>query len=187
MPITTTLNSGDQVEIITAETAKPKPEWLEQAQTAKAKRAIKSFMKREQEHNYQRGMQMLEEALAKLNITPNNRVIRKLIAAYESNNKEELYTKIGAGIVTLDNLEKIVKTNSQNKILKFWKLFIKDDEDEGDDESTADEKKPLEEAELVVAECCHPLPGDSVVGFKDPLTHKIFVHKSTCDELNRLA
>ena len=187
MPITTVLNSGDQVEIVTAESAKPKPEWLEQAQTAKAKRAIKSFMKREQEHNYQRGMQMLEEHLAKLNITPNNRVIRKLIAAYESNNKEELYTKIGAGIVTLDNLEKIVKTNSQNKILKFWKLFIKDDDDEGDDESTADEKKPLEEAELVVAECCHPLPGDSVVGFKDPLTHKIFVHKSTCDELNRLA
>ena len=86
-----------------------------------------------------------------------------------------------------EHLEKIVKTNSQNKILKFWKLFIKDDDDEGDDESTADEKKPLEEAELVVAECCHPLPGDSVVGFKDPLTHKIFVHKSTCDELNRLA
>ncbi|MBQ2018655.1 MAG: bifunctional (p)ppGpp synthetase/guanosine-3',5'-bis(diphosphate) 3'-pyrophosphohydrolase, partial [Alistipes sp.] len=40
MPITTVLNSGDQVEIITAESAKPKPEWLEQAQTAKAKRAI---------------------------------------------------------------------------------------------------------------------------------------------------
>ncbi|MBR5281535.1 MAG: bifunctional (p)ppGpp synthetase/guanosine-3',5'-bis(diphosphate) 3'-pyrophosphohydrolase, partial [Alistipes sp.] len=103
MPITTVLNSGDQVEIITAESAKPKAEWLDQAQTAKAKRAIKSFMKREQEHNYQRGMQMLEEQLAKLNITPNNRVIRKLIAAYESNNKEELYTKIGAGIVSLDN------------------------------------------------------------------------------------
>ena len=143
-------------------------------------------MKREQEHNYQRGMQMLEEQLAKLNITPNNRVIRKLIAAYESNNKEELYTKIGAGIVSLDNLEKIVKTNSQNKILKFWKLFIKDEEEENDDENITD-NKPTEEPELVVAECCHPLPGDSVVGFKDPLTHKIIVHKATCDELNRLA
>ena len=186
MPMTTVLNSGDQVEIVTAESAKPKAEWLEQAQTAKAKRAIKSFMKREQEHNYQRGMQMLEEQLAKLNITPNNRVIRKLIVAYESNNKEELYTKIGAGIVSLDNLEKIVKTNSQNKILKFWKLFIKDEDEENDDENITD-NKPTEEPELVVAECCHPLPGDSVVGFKDPLTHKIIVHKATCDELNRLA
>ena len=131
---------------------------------------------------------MLEEQLAKLNITPNNRVIRKLITAYESNNKEELYTKIGAGIVSLDNLEKVVKTNSQNKILKFWKLFIKDDEEDGDEDG--DEKRDKsapDSSNLVVAECCHPLPGDSVVGFKDPLTHQIVVHKATCDELNRLA
>ena len=189
MPMTTVLSSGDQVEIITSESAKPKTEWLDQALTAKAKKAIKSFIKREQEHNYQRGMTMLEEQLAKLNITPNNRVIRKLITAYESNNKEELYTKIGAGIVSLDNLEKIVKTNSQNKILKFWKLFIKDDEEEQDDEhdEKRDKSSQTDGSSLVVAECCHPLPGDSVVGFKDPLTHQIIVHKATCDELNRLA
>ncbi len=189
MPVTTTLNSGDQVEIITAESAKPKAEWLNQAYTAKAKRAIKNFMKREQEHNYQRGMDMLEEALAKLNITPNNRVIRKLLTAYESNNKEELYTKIGAGIVSLDNLEKIVKTNSQNKILKFWKLFVQDDDDEDDEVHTPDHRtsSPTDGAEVIVAECCHPLPGDSVVGFRDPITHKITAHKATCDELNRLA
>jgi GTP pyrophosphokinase len=64
MPITTVLSSGDQVEIITSESAKPKTEWLEHALTAKAKKAIKSFIKREQEHNYQRGMTMLEEQLA---------------------------------------------------------------------------------------------------------------------------
>ena len=192
MPITTPLNSGDQVEIITAESAKPKAEWLEAVLTTKAKQAIKSYLKREQEHNLQRGMQILDERLAQLNITPNNRVIRKLISAYDSHNKEELYTKIGAGIVSLDNLEKVVRTNSNFKILKFWTLFIKDD-DEGDDEDTkGDDKKnkPKEHNEgqnLVVAECCHPLPGDSVVGFKDPITHQIYVHKATCDELNRLA
>jgi GTP pyrophosphokinase len=189
VPITTQLSSGDQVEIITSESAKPKAEWIDQALTAKAKRAIKGFLKREQEHNYQRGMQMLEEGLSKLNITPNNRVIRKLIEAYQSNNKEELYTNIGAGIVSLSNLEKVVKTNSQSKILKFWKLFINDKDDDGGDSDSGDEKqsKSTLNNDLVVAECCHPLPGDSVVGFKDPLTHQIFVHKATCDELNRLA
>ncbi|MBR6672899.1 MAG: bifunctional (p)ppGpp synthetase/guanosine-3',5'-bis(diphosphate) 3'-pyrophosphohydrolase [Alistipes sp.] len=192
MPITTPLNSGDQVEIITAESAKPKAEWLEAALTTKAKQAIKNYLKREQEHNLQRGMQILDERLAQLNITPNNRVIRKLISAYDSHNKEELYTKIGAGIVSLDNLEKVVRTNSNFKILKFWTLFINDD-DEGDDEDTKGDDKKNKSKEhnegqnLVVAECCHPLPGDSVVGFKDPITHQIYVHKATCDELNRLA
>ncbi|MBO7343559.1 MAG: bifunctional (p)ppGpp synthetase/guanosine-3',5'-bis(diphosphate) 3'-pyrophosphohydrolase [Alistipes sp.] len=191
MPITTALTSGDQVEIITSESAKPKAEWLEYALTGKAKQAIKSFLKREQEHNYQRGMDTLNERLAKLNITPNNRVIRKLMEAYESRNKEELYTKIGAGIVSLDNLEKVIKTNSNFKILKFWTLFIKDDDNDDDaEENTPHHKHPEkhpEHQELVVAECCHPLPGDSVVGYKDPITHQIIVHKATCEELNRLA
>ncbi|MBR5877543.1 MAG: bifunctional (p)ppGpp synthetase/guanosine-3',5'-bis(diphosphate) 3'-pyrophosphohydrolase [Alistipes sp.] len=190
MPITTTLSSGDQVEIISSESAKPKAEWLEYVLTTKAKQAIKNFLKREQEHNLQRGMTMLEEKLATLNITPNNRVIRKLIEAYSCNNKDELYTKIGAGIVTLDNLEKVVKTNSKNKILKFWTLFIKDQEDDLEEENTPANKETKHQENhehLVVADCCHPLPGDKVVGYKDPLTHQIIVHKASCDELNRLA
>ena len=187
MPITTALSSGDQVEIITADSAKPKAEWLEYAMTSKAKQAIKNFLKREQEHNYQRGMDTLNGRLAKLNITPNNRVIRKLLEAYESRSKEELYTKIGAGIVSLDNLEKIIKTNSNLKILKFWTLFIKEDEEKEEESTDHTHHKPAEHQDLVVAECCHPLPGDSVVGYKDPITHQIIVHKATCDELNRLA
>ena len=190
MPITTPLNSGDQVEIITAESARPKAEWLEHAFTTKAKQAIKNFLKREQEHNMQRGMQMLDERLAALGITPNNRVIRKLIESYDSSNKDELYTKIGAGIVSLDNLEKVIRTNSNFKILKFWTLFIKDQNEDKDEELPTDKRRNKESQDshnLVVAECCHPLTGDSVVGFKDPITHQIIVHKATCDELNRLA
>ena len=189
MPLTTALTSGDQVEIITADSAKPKAEWLDYVLTSKAKQSIKNHLKREQEHNLQRGMEILNERLAKLNIKPNNRVIRKLMEAYESRNKEELYTKIGAGIVSLDNLEKIIKTNSNFKILKFWNLFIKDDDKDDDDLDNLDDKKSKthDHQELVVAECCHPLPGDSVVGFKDPITHQIIVHKATCDDLNRLA
>ena len=190
MPITTPLNSGDQVEIITAESARPKAEWLEHAFTTKAKQAIKNFLKREQEHNLQRGMQILDERLAKLGITPNNRVIRKLIESYDCSNKDELYTKVGAGIVSLDNLEKVIRTNSNFKILKFWTLFIKDQNEDKDDDIPTDKRHHKESTDshnLVVAECCHPLPGDSVVGFKDPITHQIIVHKATCDELNRLA
>ncbi len=187
MPLTTALTSGDQVEIITADSAKPKAEWLDYVLTSKAKQSIKNFLKREQEHNYQNGMNILNERLAKLNLKPNNRVIRKLMEAYESRNKEELYTKIGAGIVSLDNLEKVIKTNSNFKILKFWTLFIKDNDDDEDIETNDHKKHNDHHQELIVAECCHPLPGDSVVGFKDPITHQIIVHKATCDDLNRLA
>ena len=64
-------------------------------------------------------MHMLDEKMKSLNIKLSGRVLRKIVPIYESNNKEELYSKIGAGIVNLDNLEKVLKVNSKSKILKF--------------------------------------------------------------------
>ena len=191
-PITTQINSGDQIEIITADTARPKPEWLDIVTTAKAKSAIKSFLKRERQNNIERGMQMLEERMKSLNIQLSGRVLRKIIPIYESNNKEELYSKIGAGIVSLDDLEKVLKVNSKSKILKFWTLFIPQKKEEEGDESgeTTAETTPKEagdEPVFEIAACCKPIPGDKVVGYRDPATGKIIVHKATCDELNRLA
>ena len=192
-PITTQINSGDQIEIITADNARPKPEWLETVTTAKAKQSIKSFLKRERQNNIERGMQMLDEKMKSLNIKLSGRVLRKITPIYDSKNKEELYSKIGAGIVSLDNLDKALKVNSKSKILKFWTLFIpQKKEDETDDAAIPGEIAPAEEApatepQFEIAECCKPIPGDKVVGYRDPASGNIIVHKATCDELNRLA
>ena len=192
-PITTQINSGDQIEIITADNARPKPEWLETVTTAKAKQSIKSFLKRERQNNIERGMQMLDEKMKSLNVKLSGRVLRKITPIYDSKNKEELYSKIGAGIVSLDNLDKALKVNSKSKILKFWTLFIpQKKEDETDDAAIPGEIAPAEEApatepQFEIAECCKPIPGDKVVGYRDPASGNIIVHKGTCDELNRLA
>ena len=192
-PITTQINSGDQIEIITADNARPKPEWLETVTTAKAKQSIKSFLKRERQNNIERGMQMLDEKMKSLNVKLSGRILRKITPIYDSKNKEELYSKIGAGIVSLDNLDKALKVNSKSKILKFWTLFIpQKKEDETDDAAIPGEIAPAEEApatepQFEIAECCKPIPGDKVVGYRDPASGNIIVHKATCDELNRLA
>ena len=192
-PITTQINSGDQIEIITADNARPKPEWLETVTTAKAKQSIKSFLKRERQNNIERGMQMLDEKMKSLNVKLSGRVLRKITPIYDSKNKEELYSKIGAGIVSLDNLDKALKVNSKSKILKFWTLFIpQKKEDETDDaaipgEIASAEEAPATEPQFEIAECCKPIPGDKVVGYRDPASGNIIVHKATCDELNRLA
>ena len=192
-PITTQINSGDQIEIITADNARPKPEWLEIATTAKAKQSIKSFLKRERQNNIERGMQLLDGKMKSLNIKLSGRVLRKIVPIYDCNNKEELYSKIGAGIVSLDSLDKALKVNSKSKILKFWTLFIpKKEEEDADDSQTPGEIVPAADASAAeplfeIAECCKPIPGDKVVGYRTPATGKIIVHKATCDELNRLA
>ena len=202
MPVTTQVNSGDQVEVITAENARPKAEWLDAVVTSKARQAIQSFLKSERQNNIEYGMELLQNRLAEYNVTLSGRVLRKLMPAYECRTKDELYSKIGAGIVKLDNLDKLLKENSSRKILKFWKLFIPGSENDGvdadqdidlDDEMVSLDDTALSEdgesnePEFVMAECCEPIPGDNVVGYRDPQSGRIIVHKSTCDELIRLA
>ena len=189
-PITKQINSGDQIEIITANNAKPKTEWLDIVTTTKAKQAITSFLKRERQNNIERGIALFEQQLSKFDIQLSGRVLRKVLPAYGCNNKDELYSKIGAGIISLDNLDKILKSSSKSKILKFWRLWrdtASDDICDDDAESVAPSKEVPDIDEFVIAGCCNPLPGDSVVGFKDTATGKIIVHKSNCNELNRLA
>ena len=190
-PITTQINNGDQIEIITADNARPKSEWLEVVTTAKAKQGIKSFLKRERQNNIERGMQLLDERMKSLNINLSGRVLRKIVPIYKCNNKEELYSQIGAGIIRLDDLDKVLKVNSKSKVLKFWTLFIPEKADDDIDENTPSDTQPTEatqaEPQFKMAECCNPIPGDKVVGYRDPATGNIIVHKATCDELNRLA
>ncbi|WP_288815683.1 bifunctional (p)ppGpp synthetase/guanosine-3',5'-bis(diphosphate) 3'-pyrophosphohydrolase [uncultured Alistipes sp.] len=189
-PITTQINNGDQIEIITADNARPKAEWLEAVTTGKAKQAIKSFLKRERQNNIERGMQLLGEKMKALNINLSGRVLQKIVPIYRCNNKEELYSKIGAGIISLDDLEKVLKINSKSKKLKFWTLFIPSKTEDEGDETDPNEPNPepaAPEPQFKIAECCKPIPGDKVVGYRDPATGDIIVHKATCDELNRLA
>ena len=183
-PITKPLKWGDQIEIITADSAKPKAEWLEIVSTTKAKQKITAFLKREQQNNIENGMTLFENKLAEFNVALSGSVLRKAIKAYGCKYKDEFYSHIGAGIISLDDIEEVLKSSSKTKLLKFWQLR---QEDEEDIEENNDTKPSNDDNSFVIAPCCNPLPGDKVVGFRDPATDKIVVHKASCDELNRLA
>ena len=181
-PVTKALKWGDQIEIITADNAKPKAEWLDVVTTTKAKQKITAYLKREQQNNVENGMALFESKLAEFNVAMSGRVLRKVMQAYGCNYKDEFYSHIGAGIISLDNIEKILKSSSTSKLLKFWRLLR-----DNDGEENANSPKTTNDESFVIATCCSPLPGDKVVGFRDPVSGKIIVHKATCNELNRLA
>ncbi|MFR9514762.1 MAG: RelA/SpoT family protein [Rikenellaceae bacterium] len=188
-PIFTPIRSGDQIEIVTSENVKPQAEWLQHVTTAKAVQSINYFLKRESQNHISCGMKLFEEELERLSIPLAAGLLRKILPAYDSATKDEFYSKVGAGIIKLDNLERAIKATSRNGISKFWGLFI-NDKASSTTTSTKGRKEQgktiSEESEFVIAECCKPIPGDVVVGYRDPVNNKIYVHKSTCDELTRL-
>jgi len=124
MPLNTVLNSGDQVEIITSDKASPEKEWLNFVHTPKAKAAIKNALKAESKNRIQKGMTILEEKLNEIGLSPTSETLKKIMIHYDVTNKEELYSKIGLGIITLDNLKKIVRKNPAKNIIKYWDLKL---------------------------------------------------------------
>src|ERR1041384_2110375 len=71
MPLRTELKSGDQVEIITAPSARPNPSWLNFVATGKARSRIRHFLKSlQQKESAALGERMLEQALASLKVSP---------------------------------------------------------------------------------------------------------------------
>lgn len=122
VPLSYELRNGDQIEIITAESQKPQREWLDFTKTPKAKGIIMDALTSEIKDHVKQGQNILDEKLAEFGITPQHRVYRKLTTSYELNNKEELFSKIGAGVLDLSNLSKMLKKNSQNKFVRYWNL-----------------------------------------------------------------
>jgi GTP pyrophosphokinase len=190
VPLNYKLNSGDQVEIITSDKQHPLPEWLDFVKTMKARSAIKYYFKTEIKDRVEKGKRELEEKLRAHNVIPSSRVFKKLLPAYDVTTKEQLYSKIGTGIITLDDLGDVLKRNSKNKLIHYWELAF--------DTITSDlpkinKKEPYllreedENAKIsyTIAKCCNPIPGDDVIGYMDT-NNSITIHKSKCFSALRL-
>ncbi len=199
VPISHILENGDQIEILTSEKQVPKLEWLKFATTAKARSKIKDAFKLEKQKHVEKGKEMVEEALktVKAPITSNN--LKKIIAHFNLNNKNQLYSEVGMGFLELSNLDEILGKKSPNKLVKYWNITFskKKKEENGQPESDTDaphqkidKKKPfiLKEAQdnvtFSMAKCCNPIPGDKVIGYLSTDDH-VIIHKTGCREVEK--
>jgi len=171
MPLSHVLKTGDQVEIITAENEKPKREWLKFVQTSKARKAILDQIRSERQSYIQIGKQMLVKSLDEIGKKMNDKVMNSLMEEFEifDSKPEEMYFKIGCGLISLDGLgEKLKKYHGINR----ESYFVISNSDE--------------HQKFILASCCTPILGESVVGFRSS-DGTITVHTRTCSNANNLA
>lgn len=203
VPLNYVLRSGDQIEIITSNKQKIQKEWLENVLTAKAKTSITVAIKAETKDRIQKGKSILETKLKNLNINPSGRVLKKILPEFKVSTKDELYSKIGSGIIKLDNLKKILKKNTKNKIIRYWDLQIskttssnktKKSTEVSTKKQKFNYKDPLiinddadqELYSITISDCCSPIPGDEVIGYKNPNDDFVIIHKAKCPTAIRL-
>ncbi|OOG38033.1 bifunctional GTP diphosphokinase/guanosine-3',5'-bis(diphosphate) 3'-diphosphatase [Rhodanobacter sp. C06] len=181
LPLRTRLESGQLVEIITAPSAVPNPAWLESVVTGKARTAIRQYLKHLQhEDAVDFGHRMLDRALeargGSLDAIPSE-VLDRFLHEIRLKRLEELLAEIALG-------------NRMPDVVARHLLALRD----GQSDDTAPGANPVHEkiritgAErgvLSFANCCHPLPGDPIMGYLSP-GKGIVVHREECPNVAEL-
>lgn len=186
VPLGAELKSGDQVEILTSENAKPNSNWLDYATTARARSKIKSSLKEEKKIIAEDGKEILRRKLKQLKITVNEKVVNELVNHFKLKTSLDLFYRIGVG--TIDNkMLKDFSAQRSNAIMSFIKNRIRKPTAAPDidkDEITAKYDmlvfgKEEEKLDYNLSTCCNPIPGDEVFGFVT-INDGIKVHKKNC-------
>jgi GTP diphosphokinase / guanosine-3',5'-bis(diphosphate) 3'-diphosphatase len=190
------LQNGDQVEILTAESQSPQPDWLNFVTTAKAKTKIKDYLKQQKNQHLDEGRILVEEAIKNNGAPLVANTMKKIVAHYNLNNKEQLFSQVGMGLINLKELDQILKKKSKNKFIKYWNVTFSRKEKEGEEsqeEPTVkiDKRKPFilkenpDNIDYSLAKCCNPIPGDDVVGYIGAGDH-VVIHKKDCQVAEKL-
>ena len=173
VPLLTEIKTGDHIEVVTDSIAKPNPAWLNFVITGKARSQIRAFLRTAESNDLViLGYSILNNALKAFHINPDNikkRHWQKLIQDYHMSSKDELLIELALGkkinVMVAHQLTAIMdgvkRTINQSKFLDVITI------------------KGSEGMAIKLATCCHPIPGDPILGFinKD---RGLIIHTHDC-------
>jgi GTP diphosphokinase / guanosine-3',5'-bis(diphosphate) 3'-diphosphatase len=173
MPLRTQLRNGDHVEILTAANASPNAAWLNFVVTGKARSHIRNYLKNARVHEATAlGERLLNNAMAALNPesqVPDPLVWERLIKENGLRNKQEMFTAIGLG-------------NKLPLVIAHQLLHMQGEKSGEPAHPHAIVIRGTEGIAVELAQCCHPIPGDPILGF----IHKdrgLIIHTHDCPSI----
>ena len=189
VPITTPLNNGDVVEIITNPNTKgPSRDWLKLCKCASTKTKINSFFKKEmKEDNIKKGKVMLDTFLKSKSLSFNKLFttenLEELYNNFTFENLDDVYASIGYGGITCGNVVSKLKEIERKRELSQEKpiIVIKERQIKN---SSKNKVSVLGFSNLLTkfAQCCNPLPGDKIVGYVSR-GKGVTIHRHDCKTL----
>ena len=194
VPLSHKLQSGDQVEILTSNSQHVQPSWINFVSTAKAKAKIQAILRKNSRELQKKGEEMLDEFLKKNNIGDQINAADQLTEFHESRNREDFFIGLAEKTILLgekdiDELQgKNTKNGGWRKLVPFLGRNKQKKEPEQQELFVVPEKfnrkKPIYISDENIRQykfkhCCHPIPGDDVLGFIDG-KHQIEIHKRSC-------
>ena len=205
VPLSHKLQSGDQVEILTSKSQHVQPSWINFVYTAKAKGKIQAILRRDNREIQKQGEIMLDDWLKANDLELTTSILDKLCDFHDIQKHEDFFLALGEKTIILGdkdldeirgkNKKKATNTSRWRKLVPFLG-HSKEKEEENQKSSLYivgkdfNKKKPViinEEniSQLVFPKCCHPIPGDDVLGYIDN-KNQIEIHKRACPVASKL-
>jgi GTP pyrophosphokinase len=186
VPLNYELQSGDQVEIITAKQQTPQPEWINYVTTIRAKRELTYLSKQANKLYHEKGERILNETFKSLGMKQQAKedmisktVLNSLLLHFSYKTLDDLLIGLGKNEVTITQLFAMAFNNGRTIADQetYQKLTAQEQDDNTETAITAGTQLPCP--------CCNAIPGDEVIGFKNP-DGTVSIHLRNCEEALRL-
>jgi GTP pyrophosphokinase len=191
-PLNTKLQNGDQVDIITAKNQTPSPTWERFVVTGKAKSHIRRFIRQQQRTEYVTlGKAMLQKVFQQEGYEFTEKAVNNVLGQFRAEEMDDIFAGIGQGnIVARDVFRAIFPGHKATPAFKRAESDVT--EHNIVTKKVEGKSKPMPIKGLIsgmavhFARCCHPLPGDRIVGIVT--TGKgVTIHTTDCETLENFA
>ena len=184
-PVRTILQNGDQVEVLTSKTQTPSPEWERFVVTAKAKAAIRRFVRNQKRIQFMELGKTLIQNLYKEHKVPfNEKEVEAIAPNFKKASLEDLYVMVGEGIVLPTDVFYKLHSEKRSTLQRVVDIFKRKPTKINKEEKESLIKGLVSGIALHYSRCCHPVPGDKIVGIVT--TGKgIAIHRADCAMLKK--
>jgi GTP pyrophosphokinase len=182
LPLRTELRNGDQIEIITSNPGTPSPDWERFVVTGKARSRIRRFVRSKQRTEYCRlGEAILQKAFRERGYEFTETVLESVLQHFNVASLDDLYVAVGDGNLTgADIVEAVLDKDAPKKRRGRKKKAT------SPGNGAATDAVPIRGLipgmAVHFANCCHPLPGDRIIGIQTP-GKGVSVHTIDCESL----
>ena len=186
MPLRTILQNGDQVEIVTSKAQTPSPTWERFVVTGKARACILRFIhSKEREQYMELGGSILKRAFAEAGYELSTHALEGVLKVFKLDKPDDLMSRVGAGHITGRDVVEAVYPGTKRK-RRGLNPFRRSRAPDPEGVASVPIRGLIPGMAMHFAECCHPLPGDRIVGI---LTEGqgVMIHTIDCDHLADLS
>jgi GTP pyrophosphokinase len=178
VPLHTPLKNGDQVEIIRTKDQSPSPLWEQFVVTGRARAEIRRFLRqaRRDEHA-SLGRKVLEKIFADEGVALTEKAMGEVAKKLKMSKAEEVYAQVGRGALRADDV--LLAVYPELKRNGGHEPHVRDNA-----HRAISIQGLTEGVSYKLGQCCHPLPGDRIVGLMVP-GEGVVVHTIDCEELEK--